>query len=248
MSKTTEELDGSLQVPMPPTQDELPCQTDESLETERHKLQIDLLIYPLRSWLTHREQGGYVGGNMFVYFSMAQVRGEDFRGPDVFVVLDVPDGERRSWVVWEEGKGPDVVIELLSEKTAAQDKGRKKQVYQSQLRVGEYYWYDPFNPEDLAGFSLSGSEYLPIAATDEGYLRCNHLGLVLRRWEGRYAEVSTTWLRWAFADGSLLPTPEEFQTLEQQRADAEQQRADAAEAELARLRALLADKGLSDKE
>jgi Uma2 family endonuclease len=38
------------------------------------------------------------------------------------VVLDVPRRERKSWVVWEEEKAPDVVIELLSESTAKKDK------------------------------------------------------------------------------------------------------------------------------
>lgn len=43
----------------------------------------------LRSWWADR-QGFYVGGNMFVYFSLQQVRNKDFRGPDVFVALGVP--------------------------------------------------------------------------------------------------------------------------------------------------------------
>ena len=66
---------------------------------------------------------------MFVYYSLAQVRNRDFKGPDFFAVLGVPKGERKSWVVWEEGKAPDVVIELLSESTAQQDKTNKKQIY-----------------------------------------------------------------------------------------------------------------------
>ena len=156
------------------------------------------------------------------------------------MVLDVPPGERKSWVIWEECKGPDVVIELLSEKTAAQDKGRKKQLYQNQLRVGEYFWFDPFNPQDLAGFGLLGGAYQPIDAGAQGHLPNQVLGLVLRHWQGAYAGISTVWLRWAFDDGALLPTSEETEALEQQRAEAEKQRADAAEAELARLRALLA--------
>jgi len=89
---------------------------------------------------------------MFVYYSLEQARNQDFKGPDVFVVLVVPRRERKSWVVWEEGKGPDVVIELLSNSTAEHDKTAKKQTYQNRLRVPEYFWFDPFNPEDLAGF------------------------------------------------------------------------------------------------
>lgn len=92
------------------------------METQRHVLQLDLLMYPVLLLWTDR-QDVFVGGNMFVYFSLEQVRTQDFRGPDFFAVLDVPKRERKSWVVWQEGKGPDLVIELLSESTAEQDKG-----------------------------------------------------------------------------------------------------------------------------
>jgi Uma2 family endonuclease len=98
---------------------------------------------------------------MFLYFSLAQTRGRDFKGPDVFVVLGVPRGERKSWVVWQEERGPDVIIELLSESTSDYDKGEKKRVYQNQVRVPEYFWFDPFNTEDLAGFYLNNGVTSP---------------------------------------------------------------------------------------
>jgi Uma2 family endonuclease len=242
-------------ITLPPTQDELPCDDGVPMETERHKLQMDLLIYPLKSWLYRQPEGGYVGGNMFVYFSLEQVRRQDFRGPDVFVVLGVPRRERKSWVVWEEGKGPDVVIELLSERTAAEDKGRKKTIYQDQLKVAEYFWFDPFNPDDWAGFYWQRGIYQTLPPDDQGRLISKRLGLALVRWHGIYAGVEATWLRWATLEGALLlPTPQEAleaetrrAEAEKQRAEAEKQRADAearraatAEAEIARLRALLA--------
>jgi Uma2 family endonuclease len=108
----------------PPTQDELPCDDGVPMETERHRRQMELLINTLKPWLDQRDDG-YVGGNMFVYFSVDQVRNQDFKGPDFFAVLDVPKGERKSWVVWEEGKSPDVIVELLSESTAEFDKTEK---------------------------------------------------------------------------------------------------------------------------
>ena len=39
--------------------------------------------------------------------------------PDVFVVKGVPKGDRLNYLTWEEGKGPDVVIELTSRSTRA---------------------------------------------------------------------------------------------------------------------------------
>lgn len=85
---------------------------------------MELLINGLTPWLAQRSNG-YVRGNMFVYFSIAQVRNQDFREPDFFAVLGIPKKKRKSWVVWEEEKAPDVVIELLSKSTAQLDKNEK---------------------------------------------------------------------------------------------------------------------------
>jgi Uma2 family endonuclease len=89
----------------------------------------------------------FAGGNMFVYYSELQSKRNDFRGPDVFVVLDTHKyPTRRSWVVWEEdGRVPDVVIEIISESTEAQDRGAKMDIYAKLLRVSEYYLFDPFD-------------------------------------------------------------------------------------------------------
>ena len=78
-----------------------------------HVLQLDLLRHSLDlHWAERRDY--FVGGNMFLYFNAEKLRDRDFRGPDFFVVLDVKHRLRKSWVVWKEGKWPDVVIELLS--------------------------------------------------------------------------------------------------------------------------------------
>jgi len=37
--------------------------------------------------------------------------------------------ERKSWVVWDEKKTLDIIIELLSEKTATTNKGKKKLIF-----------------------------------------------------------------------------------------------------------------------
>ncbi|UZQ52952.1 Uma2 family endonuclease [Trichothermofontia sichuanensis B231] len=217
---------------LPPTQRDLPCDDGEPMETQRHKAQMDLLIDAIEVWLKGREDG-YVGGNMFVYYSLAQVKNQDFKGPDVFVVLGVPKGERRSWVCWEEGKTPDVVIELLSESTAEFDKTTKKQLYQDRLHVPEYFWFDPFNPNDRAGFQLQGGTYYPIEAGPNGELVSQVLNLALVLWTGTYKGIETTWLRWTDRDGFLLPTAQEdaySQAVQaQQAAEQERQRAEQAQ-------------------
>ncbi len=212
-------------VTTPPTQAELPYDDGVPMESPRHKAQMDLLIDSLLPWLAKRTDG-FVGGNMFVYFSLAQVKNQDFRGPDFFAVLGVPKKERRSWVVWEEGRAPDVVIELLSDSTAEQDKNEKKLIYQNQLRVSEYFWFDPFKPDDWAGFFLQQGVYQQLVPNEQNQLVSRSLELGLQRWQGSYKGIDATWLRWATIKGELLPTSEEIAQQERQRADQERQRAD----------------------
>jgi len=211
-----------------PTQDELPCDDGVPMETQRHKMQMDLLLEGLYPWLEQRDNG-YIGGNMFIYYSAAQLKNEDFKGPDFFAVLNVSKVERKSWVVWEEGKAPDVIIELLSESTANIDKTTKKGVYQNQMRVPEYFWYDPFNPDDFAGFYLSGMVYQPLILDQQGRFFSEALQLYLQRWEGTYRGVTTTWLRWADLSGNLLATGEEL--VQQKQAELQQAQAEAQQAQ-----------------
>jgi len=228
----------ALGITWPPTEDELPYDDGMPMESQRHVMQLQLLMDPLRL-LWEGRQDVYVGGNMFVYFSLQQVRNRDFRGPDFFVALDVPKRERKSWVVWAEGKGPDVVIELLSESTAAHDKGEKKDIYQNRLRVPEYYWFDPFSGE-WAGFALHHGKYEAIAEDSQGHLVSQSLGLTLVRWEGIYHEVEARWLRWATLSGTLLSTPQEVATEAQRQAAEAQRQAAESQHQTATIEAMLA--------
>jgi Uma2 family endonuclease len=192
----------------PPTEDELPYDDGAETESDRHALQIQLLKETLTLHWDKRDDF-FAGGNMFVYFSLAQVKHQDFRGPDFFVVRGVERRERKSWVVWQEGKGPDVVIELLSESTADADKGEKKQIYQDRLKVAEYFWYDPFG-DDWAGFGLRQGRYEPLALDARGRFISRELGLALVRWEGTYTGLPAQWLRFETLEGELLPTGAEM--------------------------------------
>ena len=236
-----------------PTEDDLPYDDGRPMETQRHVLQLTLLWETLRLYWRHRDDV-YVGANMFVYYSLPQAEaiireleyefGEReepppesraFRGPDFFVVLGVENRERKSWVVWQEGKGPDVIIELLSASTTKLDKGKKKEIYQNELRVPEYFWYDPFSSE-WAGFVLREGVYEPIEPDEKGRLISRQLGLALVRWEGVYKDVKARWLRWETLEGELLPTPDEMMEQERRRAEEAERRAQEAEALLARYR------------
>lgn len=217
---------------MPPTQDELPYSDGVPMESNRHVLQMYLLIETLKRHWADRENT-FVGGNMFVYFSPKQSFNHDFRGPDFFAVQGVPYRSRKSWVVWEEGKGPDVVIELLSESTADRDKEEKKLIYQERLRVPEYFYFHPYTGE-WAGFALRDGVYEPLAEDAEGRLVSQQTGLVLVQWRGMFSDEFATWLRWAKPSGELLPTEAEARAVAQLEATLAQRQAEALAEKLAR--------------
>jgi len=201
-----------------PTEDDLPCDDGEPMETERHRVQMNVLIESLKvHWSDRRNY--YVGGNMFLHYDPQSKK--KFRGPDFFLVLDVEDRERKSWVVWREGmRFPDVIIELLSDTTREVDKGEKKTLYERVFRTGEYYLFDPFSQE-FRGYHLQGAYYEGVEPDEEGKIYSSVTGLYLIVREG--------WLRWMTKEGEILPTPWELAQQERQRAEQERQRAERAE-------------------
>lgn len=148
------------------------------LESDRHLKQIVLLLSSLEWWWRdrpdapeQRRNNFFAVGNLSIYYSTRQRKSEDFRGPDFFVVLNTEYKERKSWVVWEEdGKYPNLILEILSDTTAQIDKGLKKQIYQDIFRTPEYFWFDPYSFE-FKGFRLKDARYYEeIAPTDQGWL------------------------------------------------------------------------------
>ena len=208
---------------------ELPAEDGISLESNWHRVQINLLVDCVRQHWRERT-GFFAGGNMFIYYSLKQVRNKEYKGPDFFVVKEV-DGahDRAAWIVWEEdGRFPNAIVELLSPSTAEADFGEKKDLYERRFKTPEYFCYDP-GTRTLYGWQLERSGYAPITPDEHGRLPSEQLECSLGLWDGEYEGVGATWVRLYDAGGLLLPTGEEY----------ERRRADAAEAEVARLRAEL---------
>jgi Uma2 family endonuclease len=148
-------------------------------ETPRHVRNMIYAFEPLKTWFAD-EPDVYVGANMFIHYE----RGNRNRhvSPDVFVVKGVPkEPERRTYLVWVEGKGPDLAIELTSRTTRDEDLHIKMAIYRDILRVKEYFLFDPFAEyldPPLQGHRLGRKHYRPIA-TEKGRLPSQVLGLHL---------------------------------------------------------------------
>lgn len=101
--------------------------------------------------------------------------------PDVLAVVDVDapeDDQRMSWVVQEEGKGLDWVLEVLWAGNRNKDLVKNVERY-ANLGIPEYFIYDK-KQERIFGYRLptGGKRYQPILA-QAGLYRSNVLGLDL---------------------------------------------------------------------
>ena len=251
---------------------ELVYDDGEPLETEWHTYELPLLRELIEQAMAEQGRTDfYAGMNMFVYYSVEQARDVSvevtnklaqraFRGPDVFWVGGVADRtrERKVWIAWEEGgRLPDVIFEMLSPSTAKKDRTEKRDLYARVFGTAEYFLYEP-ETRKLEGFRLAGQFYQPLQPDGNGRLWSEQLEMLLGVWHGVATRAvqkrEGDWLRLFRPDGSLVPTEAEAERqhaeaerqraeAERQHAEAQRQRADEAVAEVARLRALLEERG-----
>ena len=116
--------------------------------------------------------------------------------PDVLVAFGVGTHSRSSYLVWEEGKPPDWVLEVASPSTAANDLDFKRRAYAA-MGVPEYWLFDPkgdvfpAGQPQLQGLALSDGGYVRLAprrADGLEMIRSGVLGLDLRA-EGEFIRM-----------------------------------------------------------
>jgi Uma2 family endonuclease len=161
--------------------------------------------------------------------------------PDVMLSLDVrlpsdPLFKRnRSYFIWEYGKQPDVVIEVVSNQKGGElsDKMREYE----RIRILYYVVFDPFEELGRIPFRLYELHVGNYVQRADGWLE--EIGLGLKLWQGAYEGVEAQWLRWSDRDGMLIPSGSERADQEHERADQEHERAEQEHqrAELERERA-----------
>ena len=197
------------------------------------------ILYAFGALRVHYEARSdvYISADLLIYYEEGNPRVSV--APDVFVVFGVEDRMRGNYKVWEEGKGPDFVLEVASPGTWREDVGPKRSVY-ARLGVREYFLYDPTGEHltpRLQGNRLDGGVYERLSAVESIdrtlAMRSEVLGLELRAKGGgemRFHDPAT--------GQTLLSHSEEHAAWR-----AVLVRAEAAEARVAELEALLGGKG-----
>jgi Uma2 family endonuclease len=202
------------------TEDETPV---DNLPSEKQQR---LLTEPLySSWAGPGEGRPFLAAANVGVFYMAR---NPAIVPDMFLSLDVQvaedwwQKEHRSYFLWEFGKPPDLVLEIVSNKEG-EEAGEKKDKY-AWMRVSYYVIYDPLQqvmPDVLTVYRLRDFVY---ERQETAQLPSLKLGLTL--WEGVFEGKHDTWLRWTDEHGVLIPTGKERAEHERLRAEQAHQQAE----------------------
>ncbi|HEY7544737.1 MAG TPA: Uma2 family endonuclease [Blastocatellia bacterium] len=169
-------------------------------ETDTHIKLMMNLRFTLSQFFRNREDV-YIGSNLLIYYVEGDTRKRV--APDVFVVRGVGKHDRRVYKLWEEGRAPDVVIELSSRQTWGEDLQKKWRLYE-QLGVKEYYIFDPeydYLPSPLLAYKLREGQYEQIEV-ENGRIASEELGLEL-------VDTGETLRLYDPRAGAFLPTADE---------------------------------------
>ena len=213
-----------------------PCSDGQPMaETGIHGECMMYVTTALRRWFAQRGRADVcVGMNNFLYYERGNPRA--VVAPDVYVVLGAPAHLRDTYMLWNEPKGPDFVLEVTSASTRRVDERRKRGVYAA-LGVREYFLYDPraeYLTPALRGYRLHDGEYRALPAvtvlSNRGVSVVSEvLGLELRDdREARMVRLRDP------ATGEKLPTYEEEAEARRQEAEARRREAAARRAAEAR--------------
>ena len=221
-----------------PTMYDLPSEDPEEpgLPDEFHDYQPKLLRETCQP-KTYPPEEVFVGTDLNLYYDVHHTQW--YKRPDWFLALGVTVAERIedlrwSYVVWQEGVNPFVVIELLSPGTENDDLGEKLreigkppmkwEVYERILRVPFYVVFDRYE-QQLRVFVLEQARYRSVELDEPRYW-FEPLELGLGIWTGKYYGIEGKWLRWYDRSGNWIQTAAEGAIQEATRADQEATRAD----------------------
>lgn len=221
-----------------PTMYDLPSENPEEpgLPDEFHDFQPQLLRDTFRP-INYPEDQIFTASDLNLYYDVRHPSW--YKRPNWFAVVGVDRlyekrDLRMSYVIWQEGVNPFIVVELLSPGTEREDLGQtlreanppptKWEVYEQILRVPYYVVFDRYT-DHWRVFQLHGSRYTELELL-QSRLWIEEIGLGLGLWQGTYENIERQWLRWYDAEGNWMSTFGERAEQERQRANRERQRAE----------------------
>lgn len=228
-----------------PTMYDLPSEDPEEfgLPDEFHDFQPKLLRETCKP-KTYLPSEYFIGTDINLYYDSRNTRW--YKRPDWFLALGVSIGDQQedmrwSYVVWQEGISPFLVVELLSPGTENEDLGRnireigkppiKWEVYERMLRIPFYVVFDRYENQ-LRVFSLDGGRYCQENLGDESRVWFDELELGLGVWQGIYQGFEGKWLRWYEASGEWIPTDAEARQQAETQAESERSARQQAETQV----------------
>jgi len=210
------------------TEDDTPV--DNIFSAKQARLLIGSLY---ASWSHPRFGQRFVAdGNVGLFYAFRQppVVPDMFLSLDVTLPADLWKKANRSYFLWEYGKPPEVIVEIVSNTEGMEEAADGKLGTYARIGVARYIVYDPglqTGSEPLRVYALSRGR---LVRTGETWFDEVDLGVVL--WHGVYEGREDTWLRWCDRDGAVIPTGEERAEAERERAEAERARAERLAAKL----------------
>jgi hypothetical protein len=218
----------AIPVEMRPVVDHLVTEDDVPVDNVFSEKQQRLLTEPLfSSWPGPGEQRPFVAmANVGLFYATRRppLVPDALLSLDVEMHADVWVKSNRSYFVWEYGKAPEVVIEVVSNRAGGED--TDKLAAYARIGIRYYVIYDPeqmLGAEELRVFRLEALQFHRVA--EPIWFPDVRLGLSL--WQGRYEDLDYTWLRWIDATGKPVPTGNERAAVEREHAEEQQQIAEA---------------------
>ena len=165
--------------------------------SDLHRRQLFWTLEALEAHFSHNPSV-YISGDILMYY----VEGSPNKSvsPDVLVSFGIGMKARRTYLVWEEGKVPEFVMEFSSKNTYRNDLTDKIDIYAS-LKIQDYFLYDAeglYLPSPLMGFELVDGIYVPVPPGENGGFRSSSLGLDFHLRDeglGIYDPVANEWVQ-----------------------------------------------------
>jgi len=205
-----------------PDIDDLITEDDTPLDNIFSEKQQRLLTEPLYSSWPHKPFVALANVGLFYRVHHAALVPDVLLSLGVEVPEDVWSKAHRAYFVWEFGKPPDVVIEIVSNKVGHETDSKLRDY--ANIGVKYYAVFDPgkqLSQRLLRLYELHGSAYVERTSP-----WMDGIGLGLCLWEGSYEGLPATWLRWCDQQGHNIKTGAERAEQEAERAEQEHERAE----------------------